>query len=107
MPGKTVAAVNQDTPNPSVSRAGLRERAKRTLGDLVVAEVFFVQATIESATALGDGITALREHLGASNDNDAPEEALGELIKRTRESVVEPYAVRFSSLREVMRKRAA
>ena len=38
--------------------------AERVIGDLVLAEVFFAQATIESAAALGDGIAGLREQLG-------------------------------------------
>ena len=40
-----------NTPTPGLLR--------RTIDDLIVAEMFLVQATIESATAIGDGLSIL------------------------------------------------
>lgn len=72
----------------------LSSRAGRALNDLVMAELFLVQATIESATALGDGISEMR---------DQPREELPALLKRTRSQVTEPYVTRFKYLRELIK----
>jgi hypothetical protein len=79
----------------------IRGRAGRAISDLVMAELFLVQATIESAAALGDGITELREHLYWDDAEDQPREQLSAFLKRTREQLVEPYSTRFKYLREL------
>ena len=76
----------------------IRNRAGRAISDLVMAELFLVQATIESASALGDGINGLREHLAA----EEPEEDFRSFLERTREQLVEPYSTRFKYLRDMV-----
>ncbi len=82
----------------------IRNRAGRAISDLVMAELFFVQATIESASALGDGISELRDHLYWDEADGAPEEELSEFLRRTREQVVEPYAARFQYFQDMVRE---
>ena len=92
------ASIQSTTPPP----AG---RPGRVISDLVMAEIFLVQATIESATALGDGLGALRRRAGDAGDT-APTrtepESVGEVIKRTRREMVEPYAARFDMFRKLL-----
>jgi hypothetical protein len=78
-------------------------RSSRAISELVMAEIFFIQATIESATALGDGLGNLRRRLGA---RDAPagsdsEETLSEVLKRTRHELVQPYSERIEMFRKL------
>ena len=83
----------------------LRKRADRAISDLVLAELFLVQATIESASALGDGISGLREHLYW--EDTMPEEELSAFLRRTRDELVEPYSSRFRYFREMLSQEAA
>ena len=76
----------------------IRSRAERVLGDLVMAELFLVQATIESASAISDGISELRDMYWEDQEGDREE--LSAFLKRTREQVMEPYSTRFRYLRD-------
>ena len=80
-----------------------RQRAGRALGDLVMAELFLVQATIESASALSESIDELREHLSREDASHGGEE-LTDVIRRSGEKVVEPYTTRLRYLREIVRE---
>ena len=46
-------------------------RVRRTVNDLVLAEMFLVQATIESATAIGDGLSELGKQISRNEDSQA------------------------------------
>ncbi len=76
----------------------LRNRAERAIGDIVMAELFLVQATIESASALGDGFNGLREQLSAETDTG---EDFRSFLERTRKQLLEPYSTRFKYLRDM------
>lgn len=93
----------QDTQATSPS---IKTRAERAFNDLVVAELFMVQATIESAILLGDGISEIRDHLTAEDASDSTEE-LSAVIKRNSEKVIEPYSARIKELRELFRNELA
>ncbi len=80
----------------------IRNRAGRAISDLVMAELFFVQATIESAAALGDGITELRDHLYWDEAEGAPKEELSAFLRRTRDQLVEPYSTRLKYFRKLV-----
>jgi hypothetical protein len=73
-------------------------RFRRTVNDLVMAEMFLVQATIESATAIGDGISQLSRQLTAGDGEELPQESLATLLQRTADEAVEPYTSRFRIL---------
>jgi len=81
----------------------IRNRAGRTISDLVMAELFFVQATIESASALGDSISELREQLSANGANSEREELVS-FLKRTRDQLVEPYTTRYRFFRDLVQE---
>ena len=68
-----------------------------------MAEIFFIQATIESATALGDGLGALRRRFGSNDANgeNSPGETIGEVLKRTRHEVAQPYSERLEMFRKL------
>ena len=82
-------------------------RAERAISDLVMAELFLVQATIESASALSDGFSELRDHLYWDEAENKPREELSAFLKRTREQVVEPYSARFKYLRDMVKDQHA
>lgn len=76
-------------------------RLRRTVDDLIIAEMFLVQATIESATAIGDGLSALGRRITTSDDSGlAPADSIGEALRWLADSVVEPYTSRFKYLRD-------
>lgn len=81
-----------------------RGRAGRALNDLVMAELFLVQATIESASALGDGLSQLRDQLDRDEAANEPKEELSAVLKRTRSQVVESYSTRFKYLRDLVKE---
>ncbi len=71
-------------------------RTPSRLDELLVAEIFFVQATIESASALGDG---LKEARRVSTEGKPGQ--LGDVIRATGRQVVEPYRERLSFFRRL------
>jgi hypothetical protein len=85
----------------------IRTRTERAISDLVMAELFLVQATIESASALSDGISNLRDHLYWDEAENQPKEELSSFLKRTGEQVVEPYSTRFKYLRDMREQDSA
>jgi len=75
---------------------------RRTVDDLIIAELFLVQATIESASALGDGLSALsRQITTADEDGSAPADSLGKTLQRIADDALEPYSSRFKYLRNL------
>ena len=78
-------------------------RVRRTINDLVLAEMFLVQATIESATAIGEGFSALSREVTEGSDSGAsPWDSISSVVRRTAGEAVEPYASRFRYLRELV-----
>lgn len=75
-------------------------RVRRTVNDLVMAELFLVQATIESATAIGSGINELSKQIGRRDDTEAS--SLAALLQRVADDAVEPYASRYQYFRELI-----
>lgn len=78
---------------------------RQTVDDLIIAELFFVQATIESATAIGDGISTLGRQITTADDSAAPVDTLRHTLESIANSALEPYSSRFKYLREL--KKAA
>ncbi len=79
------------------ARTSNRRPVSGVIDELLVAEVFLVQATIESVSALGDGLQDVRKALYGGGE-------MGEVLKRTRHGVFEPYRERFQLFRELKRK---
>ena len=80
----------------------LQSRTRRTIDDLIIAEMFLVQATIESAAIIGDGLTTLgRQITGEDDAGTAPADSIGRTLQRLAGEVAEPYTSRFKYLREL------
>jgi hypothetical protein len=67
-------------------------RANRTINELLVAEMFLVQATIESVSNLGESLEHAREALDDGRD-------LGDVLKAASREVFEPYRERYNYFR--------
>ncbi len=100
-------AIREDNTVENGTDNTIRDRAGRAISDLVMAELFLVQATIESATALSDGLSELRDHLYWDEAESKPREELSAFLRRTREQVVEPYSIRFKYLRDMVKDQHA
>jgi hypothetical protein len=79
-------------------------RFRRTVDELIIAELFLVQATIESATALGDGLNKLGKQLLTSDEEHtgSPADSLASTLRRVADEAVEPYSSRFRYLRDTL-----
>ena len=75
-------------------------RVRRTVNDLVMAELFLVQATIESATVIGDGINQLGRHITQSDESD--DRSISTLLQNIADDAVEPYSSRYEYFREML-----
>lgn len=74
---------------------------RQTVDDLIIAELFLVQATIESATAIGDGLSDLgRQFTNADDTGAAPADTIGKTLQRIADSALEPYSSRYKYLRD-------
>jgi len=79
-----------------------QSRVRRTVDDLIIAELFLVQATIESAAAIGDGLSALgRQITTADEAGAAPADTIGQTLQRLAGNALEPYSSRFQYLRDL------
>lgn len=74
---------------------------RRTVNDFVMAEMFLVQATIESATAIGEGINELGRQI--AGEADAGDDSVQDTLQRIRAKALEPYTSRFGYLRDLRR----
>ena len=79
-----------------------QSRMRRAFSDLVVAEMFLVQATIESAAVIGDGINELGKQFYWSDSDTPPQVPIKTVLQRTRDEVVDSYTSRFSYLRKLI-----
>ena len=85
-----------------VNEIEAESKMRRALSDLVVAEMFLVQATIESANVISDSIGELGKQWYWSEDDTPPQEPIKRVLQRTRDEVVESYSSRFNYLRKLM-----
>lgn len=79
-------------------------RVRRTMDELIIAEMFLVYATIESAAAISEGLGHLGRQLTTSEQpGDTPADSLRHTLKRVASEAAEPYASRFNYLRDRLR----
>lgn len=74
-------------------------RVRRTMNDLIMAEMFLLQATLESAAAISDGITALGNQW--NGDKEQPGGIPG-VLARTADEAAEPYTTRYRYFRDMV-----
>jgi hypothetical protein len=77
-------------------------KMRRTVGDLVVAEMFLIQATIESANVIGSGLAELGKQFATADADAERPEPIKSVIQRTRDEVVDSYTSRFNYLRKMI-----
>ncbi len=78
-------------------------RLRRTVNEIVVAEMFLVQATVESATAISSGMSALAS---ANDDQHRSWSGISSILQRTASAALEPYTSHYRYFKE-LRKRAS
>jgi len=79
-----------------------QSRVRRTVNDLVMAEMFLVQATIESAAVIGSGINELGKQISGSDEAaNSPWDSISTVLQRIAGEAVEPYTSRFKYLRKL------
>ncbi len=76
-----------------------QSKVRRAVSDIVIAEMMLVQATIESASLIGECISELGTHLDLRGDGVAAAKPIRNIVMRTRDDVVDSYASRFNYLR--------
>ena len=79
-----------------------QSRVSRAVSDIIIAEMFLVQATIESANVIGDGLNELGKQFYWSEDDTPPNEPIKNVLMRTKDEVVESYTSRFNYLRKLI-----
>jgi hypothetical protein len=79
-----------------------QSKIRRTISDVIVAEMFLLQATIESANVIGDSINELGKQFYWSDQDTPPQEPMKNVLLRTRDEVVESYSSRFNYLRKLI-----
>jgi hypothetical protein len=78
-------------------------RVRRTVNDLVMAEMFLMQATIESATIIGDGFNELGKQISRREDaEESSREPFSRVLYRIADNALEPYATRFKFFRDMI-----
>lgn len=78
-------------------------RTRRAVNDLVIAEMFLIQATLESAVAIGNSVSALGRQISQeSAEEGEPEESTQEVLQRLRNEALEPYTSRYQCFREML-----
>jgi len=79
-----------------------QSRVRRTVNNLVMTEMFLVQATIESATAIGDGINELGKQIARADEaQNSPWDSISTVLQRIADDALEPYTSRFRYLRKM------
>lgn len=77
---------------------------RQAVNDLVMAEVFLIQATLESAVAIGSGVSALGRHMRQSQEDEAAAESVQAVLQRLGNEVLEPYTSRYQCFREMVNR---
>jgi hypothetical protein len=77
--------------------------ARKAMNDLVMAEVFLVQATIESATAIVDGFSELGRDLAKPDrPGGGSWESIAGVLHRMAEEAQEPFTSRYKYFRDMI-----
>lgn len=88
------AAAARDAVFGEAERKQMPLRANRTVNEILVAELFLVQATIESASTLGESLASARSALNDGVD-------LGDVLRVTGQRALAPYRERYNYFRRL------
>ncbi|MDZ7782547.1 MAG: hypothetical protein U5K56_06245 [Halioglobus sp.] len=78
---------------------------RRAINDLVMAEMFLVQATVESAAAIGDGVDRLSRTISADPEHPVGEQPMKPLLRHIAAQALEPYSSRLQYFRQMRKSR--
>ena len=82
-----------------------QSRVRRTVNDLVLAEMFLVGATIESAVIIGDGFQELGKKISHSEGvSEASWQSISTTLQRIADDALEPYSSRFKYFQTMISK---
>jgi hypothetical protein len=76
-----------------------QSKVRRAVSDIVVAQMMLVQATIESASLIGECISELGAQTDVHEEAVVTAEPIRNTLLRTRDEVIDSYASRFNYLR--------
>jgi hypothetical protein len=78
-------------------------RVRKTVNDVVMAEMFLLQATIESVAVIGDGISEIGKQI-ASGDEDRSDsqDSISSVLQRIADEALEPYTSRYKYFRKML-----
>lgn len=80
-----------------------QNRVRRTVNDLIMAEMFLVQATIESATVIGEGFNELGKQIAHSDGAGLGSwESISSALQHIADDALEPYTSRFTYFRNMI-----
>jgi hypothetical protein len=80
-----------------------QNRVRRTVNDLIMAEMFLVQATIESATVIGEGFNELGKQIAHSDESGLGSwESISSALQQIADEALEPYTCRFTYFRNLI-----
>ena len=78
-----------------------QSKVRRVVGDIVVAQMMLIQATIESASLISECISELGAPTDSQEDAVVTAQPIRNTLLRTRDDVIDSYASRFSYLRKL------
>ena len=78
---------------------------RRAINDLVMAEMFLVQATVESAAAIGDGVDRLSRTINADHGYPVGEKPVKAALRHMAGQALEPYSSRLRYFRQMRKSR--
>lgn len=82
-----------------------QSRVRRKVNDLVMAEMFLLQATIESAAVIGDGFNELGRQISDSeNDSRGSWDSISSKLQQIADDALEPYTSRYRYYRDVVNR---
>lgn len=80
-----------------------QNRVRRRVNDLVMAEMFLLQATIESAAVIGDGFNELGRQISDDEESGRGSwNAISSTLQRIADDAVEPYTCRYKVFRDMI-----
>jgi hypothetical protein len=78
-------------------------RVRKTVNDLVMAEMFLLQATIESATVIGDGINEIGKQINTAEEKGQRSwSAISTVLQQTADEALEAYTSRYRYFRHMI-----
>ena len=80
-----------------------QNRVRHKVNNLLIAEMFLLQATIESAAAIGDRFNEMGRHAKAGKDSHRRSwESIYDALQRIADVAVEPYSSHYRYYRDVI-----